>query len=149
MEILMEWVYQSKKINSIQELPEKSIGFIYCLYYEDGTKYIGKKTLYSSYKLEPLKSGKQRDNSTFINKNKNGKRVQFELVQKESNWKTYEGSIKKEIKSNLIKKEILEFAFTKLELTYLEVKHQCINDVLRSEEYLNDNILGKFYKGRL
>ena len=68
MEVLMKWLYQNKEINSIEELPKNSVGFIYCLYYEDGTKYIGKKTLYGSHKLEPLKSGKQRDNSTFINK---------------------------------------------------------------------------------
>jgi uncharacterized protein YqgQ len=35
---------------------------------------------------------------------------------------------------------------TQMELTYQEVKHQFKYEVLEKEEFLNGNILGRFYK---
>lgn len=145
----MFWYYNDTIINDIKSIPDNCYGFIYLLHFEDGTKYIGKKQLYSHTTLPALKSGQFRENSLRVGKNRNGKRVYFDVVKKESNWKTYEGSIKKEVPSKLIKKEIIDFAFTSIELTYLEVHYQCRYDVLRVDNFLNDNILGKFYKGRI
>jgi uncharacterized protein YqgQ len=36
--------------------------------------------------------------------------------------------------------------YSAMELTYQEVKHQFKYEVLEKEEYLNANILGRFYK---
>ena len=72
-------------------------------------------------------------------------------VQKESDWKTYYGShhlIKEYVKGGFeheLNREILDIAFDKKHLTYLECKHQFALSVLEKSEYLNDNILGKFF----
>ena len=44
------------------------------------------------------------------------------------------------------KRRILRFVFNKKELTYFETKELFINEVLENTKYLNDNILGKFYR---
>ena len=46
----------------------------------------------------------------------------------------------------VIKREILRICYTGMELTYQETKHQFVYEVLEKEEYLNGNILGRFYK---
>ena len=75
----------------------------------------------------------------------------YKQVQKESDWKTYYGShhfIKEMLKTgseNEFAREILEIAYNKKELTYLECKYQFVLEVLEKNKYLNDNILGKFY----
>ena len=45
-----------------------------------------------------------------------------------------------------IKREILRICYTKTELSYYETKYQFVNEVLESDEWLNGNILGRFYK---
>ena len=45
-----------------------------------------------------------------------------------------------------IKREILMICYSAMELTYQEVKHQFKYEVLEKENYLNANILGRFYK---
>ena len=44
-----------------------------------------------------------------------------------------------------LKREIIATATDKKHLTYLECKHQFALGVLEKSEYLNDNILGKFF----
>ena len=71
----------------------------------------------------------------------------YKRVLKESDWKNYYGShgfIKEANKEDLTR-EILEIAYHKKELTYLECKYQFTLGVLESRSYLNDNILGKFF----
>ena len=46
----------------------------------------------------------------------------------------------------LIKRYIVKICYSKTELTYYETKYQFNKEVLEKEEYLNGNILGKFYK---
>jgi uncharacterized protein YqgQ len=46
----------------------------------------------------------------------------------------------------MIKREILLICYSATELTYQEVKHQFKYEVLEKENYLNANILGRFYK---
>ena len=55
----------------------------------------------------------------------------------------------KQNKSLISNKIILEWAESKRQLTYLETKYQFIYEVLEIEEFLNYNILGKFYRGKL
>lgn len=69
-----------------------------------------------------------------------------------TNWKTYQSS-SKEIKHLLKDNEgiytVLSYASSKRELTYLETSYQFKLNVLEDETYLNSNILGKFYRGKL
>lgn len=105
----VEWEYGGEIIDHISKTPHNSIGFIYKISLLDGSNryYIGRKTM-----TKPLaKSG--------INKGKSSG---------EYPWKTYCGSSKellrilKEEKPNY-RKEILEFCFSKSELTYKETKN--------------------------
>ena len=131
------WLYKNKVINSIEDMPADTFGFIYLVTHTpSGKKYLGKKQLISNKTLPPLK-GKKRKRK----------------VQKESDWKTYYGSqtevkqLVKESKDMLeFQREILIFVSTKKQLTYFETKLQFVNEVLENNEYLNSNILGKFYR---
>jgi hypothetical protein len=140
----MNWVY-NEAVSIIP--PKEAFGFVYKIIYEDNSAYIGKKQLYIETKLPALKSGIQRPGSTRIGKNKNGKRVYYDIVQKESDWYTYTGSV--DIDLPIRHKVILEWAPTKRSLTYLEVKHLFQHNVLESDQYHNQNIGGLYFKGNL
>ncbi len=142
----MTWIYEGSKTSTIVK---GHYGFVYEITYGDGTKYIGKKSFYTYSTLPALKNGEQRPNSKRIGKNKDGKRVYFDIVSKESNWKDYEGSNKETTGLTVIKKEILEYAKTNRYLTYLEVKYLFEYGVLETEKYRNLNINGKWFKGGL
>ncbi len=120
----MSWKYRGKIINSIEDikglnLPFVVIGFVYEVQYNPtGEKYVGKKVLSFNRKLPPLK-GKKRPRR----------------VVKESDWKSYCGSNK-----------ILQFCSSKKQLTFYETLWQFNKKVLEDAKYLNENILGKFYK---
>jgi hypothetical protein len=67
-------------------------------------------------------------------------------------WKKYTSSnkiIKDLCKQYAYDLEILDIASSKRELTYLEVKHMFLNNVLENDEYENGNCLGKFFRGKL
>ena len=66
-----------------------------------------------------------------------------EKIIDNSNYKSW---TLKENKHDGFKREILEFAFKKKHLTYLETKYLFTNNVLENNEYINDNILGKFFR---
>lgn len=138
----MTWLYEG---STIYELPENVFGFVYLIEYTDGTKYLGKKQTTSFTTLPALKSGEQRPNSTRVGKNKNGKRVYFDVVAKEAKWQQYTGSSKATTGKTIENKHILEFAHSKRYLTYLEVKYLFTFEVLESDDYLNDNISGRWF----
>jgi len=143
----MNWTFKDVGIESLNSFPPDTFGFIYMLIYESGKAYIGKKNLYSTQTLPALKNGSQRPNSTRKAKNKNGKRVYFDIVQKESNWRTYESSSEFIPSTDkLVEKHILDIAFSQRELTYLETKYLFQYEVLESDNYYNRNILNKFFK---
>jgi len=52
-------------------------------------------------------------------------------------------------KSLITHKNVLQWATSKRELTYLETKYQFIYNVLEDDSFENYNILGKFYRGKL
>ena len=70
----------------------------------------------------------------------------------ESDWKTYYGSHKeiitliKDKKQEEFTREILQFVPTKKQLTYFECKYLFIKEVLEGNDYINDNVLAKFYR---
>jgi len=119
------WIYGNIEIKSLEDVPNGSIGFVYMLTHrETGLRYIGKKNLY-------------RANS------------------KESDWLKYlsSSSSVKALSKDLgdFERVILEFFDTKIDGTYLECQHLFEHKVLTDNRdlYLNRNILGKFYKGRV
>lgn len=129
------WTYKDKQISSIEDMPEGTYGFVYEVTHNPtGKKYLGKKVLQFNRTLPPLKGQKRK-----------------RKVVKESDWKTYYGS-HDEIK-NLIKegkdlefeRKIIKFVNSKKLLTYFEIKYQMIYEVLENDNYLNFNILGKFF----
>ena len=130
------WLYKKEVIESIEQMPQNTFGFIYeATYIPTNEKYLGKKVLFFNRTLPPLKGTKRK-----------------RKVVKESDWQTYYGSHTKikqllsEGKQEDFIREIIEFAFNKKHLTYLETKYQFSNNVLENTEYINDNILGKFFR---
>ena len=103
----MYWLYQNKKISSLEDIQQNPFGFIYITTHTP--------------------------------------------TGKESDWKTYYGSeefIKqklKEGKQEEFTREIIHFVSNKKLLTYFECKYQFIYGVLENEEWINNNILGKFF----
>ena len=117
-------------------MPEGTYGFIYeVIHNPTGRKYLGKKVLQFNRTLPPLKGMKRK-----------------RKVVKESDWKTYYGShteikgLIKEGKQEEFSREILQYVPTKKLLTYFECKYLFIKEVLEHNEYINDNILAKFYR---
>ena len=130
------WNYKEGKIWQREQMPDGTYGFIYeVVHNPTGRKYIGKKVLEFNRTLPPLKGQKRK-----------------RKVVKESDWLTYYGShqeikqLIKEGKQEEFSREILEFVPTKKLLTYFECKYLFIKEVLEHNEYINDNILAKFYR---
>lgn len=130
------WLYKNKVIESVEQMPEGTHGFIYeVLHVPTGRKYLGKKVLEFNRTLPPLKGTKRK-----------------RKVVKESDWKTYYGShqeikgLIKEGKQKEFTREILQYVPTKKLLTYFECKYLFIKEVLEGNDYINDNILAKFYR---
>ena len=137
----MQWNYQDKIIQEISDLPEGAFGFIYqTTHLPTNKKYIGKKSLIYNLKK---KLGK-KEKALWEGK---GRPPVYKRVLKESDWKTYYGShaFIKEAHDYDLHRKILQIAYNKKELTYLECKYQFVLEVLETNKYLNDNILGKFF----
>ena len=133
---LPTWTYNGQLITEIKDMPENTFGFIYEVFHKpSGKKYLGKKVLHFNRTLPPLKGMKRK-----------------RKVVKESDWKNYFGShveikqLIKEEKQDEFERRILQFVPTKKLLTYYECKYLFINEVLEHDEYINDNILAKFYR---
>ena len=137
----MKWLYKGLEINEISDLPNNAFGFVYqTTHLPTNKKYIGKKSL--MYNLKKKLGKKEK----LLWEGK-GRPPVYKRVLKESDWKNYYGSHSfiKEANEKDLKREILEIAYHKKELTYLECKYQFTLGVLESRSYLNDNILGKFF----
>lgn len=140
------WLYKGKQINFIEDLPEGTFGFVYrTRYIPTDQCYIGKKQLIYNLKK---KLGK-KEKALWEGK---GRPPVYKRVEKESDWKTYYGShaevkklLKEEGEDKFIR-EILELAFEKKRLTYLENKYLFTLEVLENERYFNDNIEGRYFK---
>jgi hypothetical protein len=140
------WLYNNKVVETIEDIPTNTFGFIYITtHIPSGMAYIGKKSLYHNVKRKLTKK-------ELAEQTGRGRKSTTETIQKESDWKVYYGSedfIKqkiKEKKQDEFKREIIHFVENKKMLTYFECKYQFMYGVLENENYLNSNILGKFYK---
>ena len=149
----VSWRFKDKLITEIDDMPEGTFGFIYRVtHLPTKQKYIGKKVLFFERNVKlgkrELEALKEERKAAGIG----GRVPQKKKVIKESDWKEYYGSqeeIKKLARSSKPEdwtREILDFVPTKKLLTYYEIKHIFINDALEDPDFLNDNILGKFYQ---
>lgn len=129
------WHYKGKPIKERSDLPDKAVGFVYKITnLMTEQVYIGKKILLNKRTRPPLKGYKR-------------KRIDYI----ESNWKKYTGS-NKETKTWKISdcyREILYICFNKTMMSYRETSIQFKENVLEDDKYLNDNVLGKYYKKRI
>jgi len=124
---MIQWKLNGKPCDDI---PLGCIGFVYIIYYTDGTYYVGKKLAKSLRKKKPL-----------VGMRKNARR----MVMTEHKWREYEGSTEFS-KGRVIKeKEILAWCATKQGMTYIETALQFNMNVLFDKMALNKNILGKFF----
>jgi hypothetical protein len=139
----MSWIYKGKVFNE-SDIPEGAIGFVYhmsVILNGNSYAYIGKKNFFANIK-KPM--GKKALAQTTDKRLKKYTRVV------KPNFMAYHSSnqqLKEAHKAGCkIKREILMICYSATELTYQEVKHQFKYEVLEKEEFLNGNILGKFYK---
>ncbi len=164
---MVTWSYQGGEVS---DKPPKlnMFGFVYQINYTNGKSYIGKKQFHSETTQKVLKSGVPRENSQRITKrvylssdellnrtplqvktNVRTKMVEFEMVIKENDWRKYNGSSKDVKGFKIESKVILEICYDKLNLTYCELKWMIRKDVLVADNFVNSNILGKFYVGKI
>lgn len=139
--LTMGWTYKGNYITELTDMPEGTIGFIYKITNgETGEYYIGKKNVLSTRKR---KFGK-KEIALITDKRKK----HWEMIVKESDWKTYQSSnaVVKKWDGDRIKLEILRFCKSKKSLTYYELQEQFSHDVLSDPHALNDNVLGKFFR---
>ena len=140
------WLYNKQVIEKIEDMPQGTFGFIYITTHNSsGISYIGKKSLYHNVRRKLTKKELAEHTGR-------GRKPTTEVVQKESDWKTYYGSTKQIVelikggKQEDFTREIIQFVFNKKLLTYYECKYLFINEVLEHpDKWYNDNLLGKFY----
>ena len=139
----MSWLYKGEVFND-SKIPEGAVGFIYeveAIIDGKAVRYIGKKNFYSTTKK---KFGKRAV------ANMEDKRAKKYTIQVKPNYQNYYSSnkvLQDAHKNGIpIKRFMVKICFSKTELTYHETKYQFVREVLEKEEYLNANILGRFYK---
>ena len=140
---MSKWSYQGQDFESSM-IPEGAEGFVYEMQaIIDGklVRYIGKKNFYSVTKK---RFGKKALSSM------QDKRAKKYTIQKKLTYVDYYSSnavLKDAHKAGIeIRRYMLKICFSKMELTYYETKFQFVRGVLESDEFLNGNILGRFYK---
>ena len=139
----MSWIYQGKTFEEL-DIPAGAVGFIYIMTaIVDGKSvaYIGKKNFFANIK-RPL--GKK---ALAMSTDKRLKKYKRELKPDFMKYYSSNKTLKDAHKTGItIKREILRICSTQMELTYQETKYQFLYEVLEKEEFLNGNILGRFYK---
>lgn len=160
------WYYEGRKIQSLKDVPQGAIGFVYEIVTEGSNpNYIGRKSFFSVQNKQVSKAvydkakaeGKEVSKTKDKKKSRRGKPYWRYKVKQitETNWKTYTGSsvdLNKEIKNGLkIKRRILQFCYNKKQLTYYEMKHQVCSGVIEenNDGYYNLNVLGKYFPADL
>jgi len=146
-----KWIYHGSRVI---DLPEMAAGFVYRIVFDEkdvygnNFQYIGKKLAVSTEKKKCLKSGSLRKNHIrFTYKNQGGKRVCYEVLDKDTKWREYIGSAEAIKNENLtpIHREILYFCPNKKSMTYYEIKAMMLWDALENMSFLNSNIQGTLY----
>ena len=139
----MSWIYQGKEFDD-KQIPDGAVGFVYIMSaIIDGKSvlYVGKKNFFANVK-RPL--GKK---ALAMSTDKRLKKYKRELKPDFMKYYSSNKILKDAHKAGVpIKREILRICYSQMELTYQETKHQFIYEVLEKQEFLNGNILGRFYK---
>lgn len=132
IKIMSMWRLENMEpITDISQVPEGAVGFIYEIRnFETEEWYIGKKSLYSTRTLPPLKGYKRK-----------------RKVTKQSDWLTYKSSSKIVKDWVYTDKIILKWCYTKKEMTYEEIRALMCNYAMEDPKCMNENISGKFFKG--
>jgi hypothetical protein len=140
---MSKWSYQGQDFESSM-IPEGAEGFVYemqAIINGKLVRYIGKKNFYSTTKKRMGKRAVAQLQD---------KRTKKYTIQKKLSYLDYYSSnaeLKAAHKAGIeIRRFIMKICFSKTELTYYETKYQFIREVLESDEFLNGNILGRFYK---
>ena len=130
-------------------IPEGAVGFVYMMNYLDSKSgimysYIGKKNFYSKRKK---KFGKK---ALAAITDKRTKKYETVIKLDYENYFSSNKELKQAYKDGkMIYRTILKICFSKASLTYEETKAQFKHEVLERDYYLNGNILGRFYKGKI
>jgi hypothetical protein len=139
----MSWKYNGVQFTELM-IPEGAVGFIYMMTAViDGKSvaYVGKKNFFAKIK-RPL--GKK---ALAMSTDKRLKKYSQVIKPDYEKYFSSNKVLKDAHKANvLINRVILRICYSQMELTYQEVKHQFQYEVLEKEEFLNGNILGRFYK---
>ena len=126
---MSEWIWEGKPFTS--DMIGNYVGFVYCILFKPlNKKYLGRTYF---HQIRKVKGKKRRQRS-------------------ESNWKKYWSS--SEVVKNLVElegeecfdREIISLHTTRGDCNYMEVKLQFQFNVLESEDWLNDNINGKWHR---
>lgn len=140
---MSKWSYQGQDFESSM-IPEGAEGFVYemqAIINGKLVRYIGKKNFYSVTKKRMGKKAVAQLQD---------KRSKKYTIQKKLSYLDYYSSnaeLKAAHKAGInVRRFIIKICFSKTELTYYETKYQFIREVLESDEFLNGNILGRFYK---
>ncbi len=140
------WYYNKTQFTD-EQIPEGAVGFVYMMKAVIGGEvkfYIGKKGFYSNRKV---KLGKKEEALRTDKRTKT-----YKLVSKldYQNYYSSNAALKEAHKNGVvITRVILKICFNKLDMTYYETKYLFTTNALESAQYLNDNILGKFYKSKI
>ena len=123
----MSWYYNNQKVITA---PKEYLGFVYEIHDVLNQKYyIGKKLLWTTKKLPPLKG----------RKNKRHKKI-------ETDWQTYYGSsdslnlVRSQIGDVHFNRKVLYWCANKNQMSYYEAREQFARDVLFKDEYYNGYI---------
>ena len=139
----MSWLYNGLVFTD-DMIPEGAVGFVYemeAIIDGKSVRYVGKKNFFS---IRKKKFGKKASAAVTDKRTK-----QYTMVTKPDYAKYYSSNavLKEAYKKGIpIKRYILKICFSKTELTYQETKYQFVYEVLEHDDYLNGNILGRFYK---
>jgi hypothetical protein len=140
---MSKWSYQGQDFESSM-IPEGAEGFVYemqAIINGKLVRYIGKKNFYSTTKKRMGKRAVAQLQD---------KRTKKYTIQKKLSYVDYYSSnaeLKAAHKAEIdIRRYIIKICFSKTELTYYETKYQFVRGVLESDEFLNGNILGRFYR---
>ena len=129
----MTWTFQG---NTVEELPDDCIGFVYMITNTiSGRKYIGKKL--AKFSKTTLKTVKLKNGT------KKKKKIRSKI---DSDWRTYYGS-SPELTKDVVAlgtenftREILFICKSKAECSYIEAREQFTRKVLESTDYYNGHI---------
>ena len=142
---MTNWLHGSQDYTTIEQFPEGCVGFVYKITNLENDKfYIGKKILHHTHTKKLTIKEKEAWN-------KPGKIPAKRKEIKESDWSKYYGSSKPLLADLRLygppnfTREILEFCFSKKQLSYYEVYYQMKFEVLSTDSY-NENIRGKYFR---